>query len=215
MSRSLWVYKLKALFFFNVAYAFFYLLPNFFPLSNPLFLPLTQLDKSVPFLPWTFAIYLSDYILVGSVLFFLTNKERLVSFIRMCFGGLFICGLVFLSFPTAYPRPPYPTDVSWLVRSLMWLVSTADTPNNCFPSMHVMMTGISAWSIRDYAKKKFFLYLFWSGAIFVSTLTTKQHYALDIFGGVLVIILVAFLETNNFLWWVPLPKLEEASRPSG
>jgi len=192
--RVSWGYKLALFALFAAFYWVFYIYPNFHPKWPPQPLPLLWIDYAVPLIPWTFLIYISDYLLFASVLFLLTDLESFNSYARMVFATLMICGIFFIFLPTTYPRPPYPHSDSAIVSMVMNLISTADTPNNCFPSMHVAQTGIATWAVRRLGWKTFSSFGFWAVAIFISTLTTKQHYFVDILGGLSVMITVASLE---------------------
>jgi membrane-associated phospholipid phosphatase len=151
-------------------------------------------DYATPLIPWTFIIYLSDYLMVPLIVYLTDNKEEFQALCRMCFATLVVCGLIFVFYPTRYPRPPYPAVQSTFVAALMNLIAVADTPNNCFPSMHVAITGIATWSVRHRSPRVFLLFSLWAIAICVSTLTTKQHYLLDIGGGLFVVMAVALVE---------------------
>lgn len=186
--------KFKVFLIFAVAYVIFYIFPNFYATWQPALLPLSWLDKSVPFLPWTFLIYTSDYLLIASTILIISERKSFNSFGRMMFLALLICGLFFLFFPTTYPRPPYPLVDHFLIQAAMDLVYVADTPNNCFPSMHVALTTISAWSLRKRAGWLACSYALWTIAVIVSTMTTKQHYFVDILGGLSVVAVVVMLE---------------------
>lgn len=179
---------------FMLAYAVFYIYPNFYAPWQPHMLPLLPIDQNTPFLPWTFILYTSDYYLFLFVILMHKEKESFNSFCRMAFVTLFICGAFFLFFPTTYPRPQYPEVDNWFIAFLMNLIAVADTPNNCFPSMHVALTGVATWSFRDRGPKVFGFLVVWTLLIYASTLTTKQHYFMDIVGGIGVIVFVAILE---------------------
>jgi membrane-associated phospholipid phosphatase len=84
----------------------------------------------------------------------------------------------------------------------MDFVYIADTPNNCFPSMHVALTSVSTWSLRGYAPRYFKLFMLWTLAIILSTLTTKQHYFVDILGGLGVLVVVVALEKKGFFQYL-------------
>lgn len=183
---------------FMATYGVFYLYPNMFAAWEPHMLPLLAIDRNVPFLPWTFFIYCSDYTIFIFVIFLHRTKEGFNSMARMCFATLITCGAFFVLFPTTYPRPEYPTDVHFAVRFLMDLITMADSPRNCFPSMHVALTGVATWSLYRHNPKAFPFYVVWSVLIFVSTLTTKQHYLVDVLGGIGVIFFVALLEKYLF-----------------
>jgi membrane-associated phospholipid phosphatase len=187
-------YKFFMLVAYIVAYVVFYTWPNSFPLFTPKLLPLSPIDEAIPFVPWTFAIYLSDYVLALFVICSIREKDRFLSFSRMAFGVLIVCGIVFMLFPTAYPRPEYPSDVGPLIRFFMNVVSSLDQPTNCFPSHHVAAAMVATWNIRYRGSKVTMAVMFWSLLIFVSTLTTKQHYFVDILGGVIVAALVIYLD---------------------
>ncbi len=193
-----WKYKASCFGLFLLAHTFFYTVANVSPFFPPQLIPLLDVDRFVPLLPWTFLIYVSDYVFMVTMTCLHTDRQAFNSMVRMCFTILVICGLVFIFFPTTYPRPPYPDSGNILVNSIMKLVGSADTPNNCFPSLHVGLTGGAAWSVRSWGVRKCLPFWIWAVAIFISTLTTKQHYFVDIGGGVAVVTLVAFLEWAIF-----------------
>ena len=64
--------------------------------------------------------------------------------------------------------------------------------------MHVALTGVSAWVMRTKGKPVFLGFSLWAVAIFVSTLSTKQHYVLDIAGGLVAIGIVIAIEHYVF-----------------
>lgn len=196
--RSTWKYKVLLVLGFAAAYMILYVLPNFHPLFPPRHLPLLAIDRAVPFLPWTFIIYLSDYLLALTVILWIDSHDRFHSLARVAFTVLVLSGICFIFFPTTYPRPVYPTDEPWLVQFFMNLVGGADTPNNCFPSMHVALTGACTYGIRNCTNKVRFTYFVWSLLIFGSTLTTKQHYFVDILGGIVVAAVAILLEEKCY-----------------
>jgi len=191
-------YRLGILALFMSAYGLLYVIPNFFFNVPPQELPLLWIDRIVPLIPWTFLIYTSDYFVFLVVIFLLSEKEKFNSFTRMMFGVLLICGAFFYGFPTTYPRPEYPTETHWLLGAVMQFVALADSPRNCFPSMHVGLTAVATWSLRHLGFRTLSIFSLWSFAIFASTLTTKQHYFLDILGGLMVMTVIATLEKFLF-----------------
>ncbi len=188
-------YKLMTFLVFMSAYGVLYVIPNFFSDQPAGELPLLWIDKVVPLVPWTFLIYTSDYLVFLITILWLTEKEDFLSFTRMMFGVLGVCGLFFYSYPTIYPRPDYASFApGGVIGAAMEFIAVADSPRNCFPSMHVGLTAVATWSLRKKGPKILGLFGLWSLAIFASTLTTKQHYFLDIIGGLAVMILIAFVE---------------------
>jgi membrane-associated phospholipid phosphatase len=193
-----WKYKIFLLGVFAAFYSVFYIYPNFYPLTPPRHLPVMPIDKTAPLLTWTFWVYLSEYILVAVVIAVLDDWADFNSWARMNFGALFICGAFFLLYPTAYPRPVYPDEQNTFVALAMNLVASFDTANNCFPSLHVAITTITVWFFRSQGRWLFVTFSIWGLAIIVSTMTTKQHYFIDIVGGLGVTSLVVYLEPILF-----------------
>ncbi len=196
--RATWKYKICMILGFAAAYLVFYIIPNFHPIFPPRLLPLLGVDRAVPLIPWTFIIYLSDYLLALTVILWVGSLEKYNSLTRVAFTVLVLSGLCFMFFPTTYPRPTYPAGEPWFIDFLMNLVGSADTPNNCFPSMHVALTGACTYAIRNSSTRSRLLYLVWSLLIFASTLTTKQHYFVDILGGIVAVSVAILLEEKCY-----------------
>lgn len=195
---SLTRYKLFLFSLFALAYCVLYIYPNFSPPSPPMMLPLFPIDNAIPFLPVTFYVYLSDYLLIFCGICWINKPAEFYAFARRAFGTLLVCGIFFLMAPTTYPRPPYPQNEPWLIDMVLKLMDVADRPTNCFPSMHVAMTATCTFSARYLGGWRYALLLIWSVAIFISTLTTKQHYALDIVGGLMVTFSVVLVDWAVF-----------------
>jgi len=72
-----------------------------------------------------------------------------------------------------------------LVRFVYWF----DSPTNLFPSIHCLMNWMCYLGVRDApnaprgAKTGLLIFAF---AVFLSTLTMKQHFIVDVFAGVAV-----------------------------
>lgn len=186
--------KLLLLSLFGLAYAPLYIFPNVQPISPPRELPLWQVDHAIPFLPWTFLVYISEYLLVAGTIILIKDLHEFNSWARQAFLVLFISGAFFLFSPTTYPRPTYPEANNLLIAFSMKLVGEADSPHNCFPSLHVAITAVAVWCIRRRHRKWFYIFAPWGIAIFASTLTTKQHYFMDVLGGLTIAATVVFLE---------------------
>lgn len=179
-------YRLGLFSVFILAFGLLYQLPNAFPIFTPQQLPLSWLDNLVPFSPWTFFIYLSDYPMAVAVIFLIPTLDLFHSYGRVAFTCLGLSAVFFILMPTTYPRPIYDGLDPWAIRFMVNLVHGADNPTNCFPSMHVAITGAAAYAMRFQSRRVYALYWIWAGLIFASTLTTKQHYAADIWGGMIV-----------------------------
>ncbi|GEM_PF-1109324 len=191
-------------------------------LSTPTELPLTALDRAVPLAPWTVWIYGTvTWVSLAAWLSVPDRGQGARLFTTMSVAAV-TCALVFLVFPTSFPRELYPLG-SLDSASLRELASlrVADSATNCFPSLHVALAWGIALSWRSSARAssaassrtagatkggpgRFDLRRAWFGfvqvaaptwavAVTLTTLTTKQHFALDLPAGALV---------GVGAWWV-------------
>jgi hypothetical protein len=196
---SPWPYKIFLFAFFAVGYVACYIHPNFNSYFVPVELPRTWIDRNTPFLPWTFFLYTSDYVLLFFAIALMTDRRNFHRLARRSFLALFIGGAFFYLWPTSLGalRPERPISEWWFLDWIMRLVHELDGVTNCFPSMHVAFTGLAAWSLRYRGRTTFLVFSIWSALVFASVLTTKQHYSWDILGGLLVI--VAACNLDNWL----------------
>lgn len=169
---------------------FFYALGKFgFVFSEPHLLPMTAADEAIPFVPWT--VWLYGTITWGSFAAWMTigdrvSQGRLLASISVASAA---CALVFLVFPTTFPRDLYPIGelTTATMRELADL-RDSDSPTNCFPSLHVALAWAIALVWATSLKRRWLrpLPLFWAVVVSVTTITTKQHYAIDVPAGMLI-----------------------------
>lgn len=165
--------------------ALLYLVPNHYPPSAPVRLPLTWVDQAVPFLPDTAWIYFTDYFLVFTAFSSLRAATAVLRF-SVAFLAMVLAGfLVHTLYPTTYPRELFPiTDAALpFTQAVFERFRWVDTPTSCFPSMHVACSYFSAFALRDLRLRTHYLFVGWATLVAASTLTTKQHYAVDILAG--------------------------------
>jgi len=171
---------------YSIAYALYYA-TNHFPVFEPRLLPLSWVDQHSPFLPWTVIIYVSEYFYFAFVYILLRKSDNINQYLYSYFVAQIIACAVFFFYPVTYPRElfPVPTDIPmWLQNVWIWL-RKADAPTNCLPSLHVASVFLSAFAfITDKQMKLFWTFFIWSSLIALSTLTTKQHYLVDIVTGI-------------------------------
>ncbi len=162
-----------------------YMTTNHFPLRPPSLLPFLPYESAIPFLGWTFLVYLSVFPQAVSVAWLL-DRETLDKAAAAGYGVVGIHALLFAGFPTTFSRPLDPPFNSTPLGELYRAFCVADSPGNCFPSLHVSLSillSLALWRCRPGLGV---VYLCWSFVIILSTLTTKQHYALDAVGGTLI-----------------------------
>lgn len=171
----------------GVLFFFGYSIPNHFHLFEPQLLQLTTLDKAVPFLPWTIYVYTSEYCLFVSAYFLFSDEHTRNKYVWAYCGVLLVGAFFFVFYPTTYPRADYPlpADLGALTNAVWVWLRTVDNPSNCFPSMHVTCCYLTAFAFlsKNESKLKFWIYFIWSTFVALSTLPTKQHYLIDVVGG--------------------------------
>lgn len=159
-----------------------YSLLNHFPLLPSRRLPLTALDRWIPFWTWTVWLYFL-LIAMAIVLPLLVRDGGVFRWILGAYGvSMTTAVLFFLLWPTEYPRPAWPLDDSWHSAAYRWL-TLVDTPQCCFPSAHVIVPALACTGLwRDGRRGGLWLPLLVATCT-LAILTTKQHYVWDLFGG--------------------------------
>lgn len=172
----------------TVLHSLLYGAPNRIHLASPVELPMTWLDHTIPFIPLTFWLYLSDYLLVF-IAFLLCRRPGSASrFILAFFTVVGVATLVHWVWPTVYPRALYPVPeeaspfMYWMVARFREL----DSPASCLPSLHVATAFLSAFAVVAEGDRRAPALIAWAALIWGSTLTTKQHYVVDGAAGLLL-----------------------------
>jgi membrane-associated phospholipid phosphatase len=163
-----------------------YSLVNHCHLRTPVLLPLSFIDKAVPFSPWAMPLYLSHFIFLPFALLSLRGFPVFLRALKAMALATALACVVFLVYPTTFPR---------VESSGFWFgfLNFIDTPANCFPSLHVGMASIAAWSLLEDRRPWAPLGGAWALAIIFSTVLVKQHYAADAAGGLLLAAAAVFL----------------------
>lgn len=166
------------------------------PFFAPVRLPLTELDRAIPFLPWTVWIYSSMSQAIFAAWVLVPNVRMAWRFLVAMTIAAVICWFFFAFFPTTYPRELFPLPLT-VDSSVLELanVRRLDDPSNCFPSLHVALACCVALTMLEFdlgwpARATIVL---WCISINLSTLTTKQHYVADVLGGLVVGIFAFFV----------------------
>ena len=159
-----------------------YQITNRWQWRTPTLLALTSWDRMIPLLEWTIWPYL---LLAGcSILpFFLRSRTVISQTLWALMCGYSINLLIFALFPTAYPRIAAIPGAGWQHEAFAWLFSV-DSPANCFPSGHITgpMIGFWALAVENFRWHRIIWMVFL--LLCPTILTTKQHYMVDLFGGV-------------------------------
>jgi hypothetical protein len=156
---------------------------NRFHWCDPFTLILTPVDRAIPFLLWTIWPY---YLLIALLVLPLFLKDRGNFFLALIAYGIATGGnIIFWTvFPTCLPRLPLPEGTGLSLEVYRWLC-LVDTPANCFPSGHITGPTVACWALaRENPKWGLWVWLLFA-ILSLSILTTKQHYLIDLGGGLL------------------------------
>jgi membrane-associated phospholipid phosphatase len=154
-------------------------------LREPARLEPSAIDQSIPFIDWTVFVYLSQFVFLALCIGAL-KKTGTIS--RTLYGlalASILSFIVFMVYPTSLPRPPVTGGVAAIAYEALYLM---DADTNCFPSLHVALAGLGALGVMDENRKHGAAALIWAALIALSTITTRQHYFVDVIGGLAVIV---------------------------
>src|SRR5688500_18245419 len=88
--------------------AVLYLSSNHFLFFIPHYLTLTALDKTIPFIPATIWIYLTEYCLFISVYLICKELANLNKYLYSMIALQIVSVIIFILWPTVYPRADFP-----------------------------------------------------------------------------------------------------------
>jgi membrane-associated phospholipid phosphatase len=168
--------------------AVLYLLSNHCHFIAPQELPRSWIDFAVPFLPNSLWIYLSEYFFFIAIYLAADDMINFNKYLYSFFVLQVVSCLIFAIWPTTYPRDlfPLPDNLNAVTHYAFSSLRKADSPANCCPSLHVSSVYLSAFIYLDEKRHLFPLFFIWASAIAASTLTTKQHYLVDVIAGLLM-----------------------------
>jgi membrane-associated phospholipid phosphatase len=154
-------------------------------LVPPTLLAPGPIDAAVPFVEWTVWIYLTQFLLLPTAIVAARDDtDRSYALYAMLVATV-LAAAIFLAWPTQVARATPGADG---LTGLAWgLLHGVDTPANCFPSLHIALAVIAGRALwrRGWVVPA----LVWPVLITLSTLTTKQHVAWDIAGGLALAVL--------------------------
>lgn len=147
------------------------------------------IDRTVPLVPGFVWIYLGCYLfwIVNYILIVKQGEEHCIRFAAADIMSRLVCGMFFLLLPTTNLRPVLSGDSIGV--ALLQVVYEIDAPVNLFPSIHCLVSWFSFIGIRGRVSVpkayRVFSCLF-AILVCLSTQLTKQHYIVDVFGGIAV-----------------------------
>ena len=121
---------------------------------------------------------------------------------RATIAGLFFTFslgiLIYISFPTYVVHPDIPGQD--ILSQLLLFLTIAGGDYDAFPSSHIYITIILALFYGDWYPQKKWLWFLIVTMISLSTLFTKQHYCVDVVGGVVT----GWLGHRFGIWWTTM-----------
>jgi membrane-associated phospholipid phosphatase len=180
--------------------------------GRTLHVPELPLDRLVPLAPAWGLVYGALYLFLILLPVFLVCQEghihRTVLAYLLVWTAAYAC---FLVYPTAAPRPAEVIGEGFSVWGLRFLY-VADPPFNCFPSLHVAHSFVSALTCCRVHRGVGAAGLVGASLVGVSTLYTKQHYVLDVLAGMLLA-LTAYAVFLRGDWGEEIPEAERRVAP--
>lgn len=177
--------------------AYFYLLRQpAFPVSV---MPLTALDRLIPFEPRALPLYLSIWVYVSLPPALLTTRRALATY-ALDIGLTCLCGLlVFYFWPSAVPAG----SIDWAQSPALGQLKALDAAGNACPSLHVATAAFSwrwlAHLLRrlDAPRGVLVFNTLWFVGITWSTLATRQHVVIDVLAGLVLGVVAAMLSLRR------------------
>jgi membrane-associated phospholipid phosphatase len=166
--------------------AVMYFVPQHLHRGDPLLLPMTAVDRWVPFWPASGLIYFAVFPLLLGTYIAIRDLYQATRFLYACLFAQTIGMACFLLWPTRYPRELFalPPTASAIGTALVTFCRTADAPVNCLPSLHVSTVVLCIGALRG--SRLFVPAILVGVPLVASTLSFKQHYFADVVAGALL-----------------------------
>lgn len=175
--------------------------------------PAIALDDALPLAPAWSLIYGALYAyLIALPVFVVREEEHLRRTVRAYLAVWISAYLVFLAYPTVAPRPATVEGTGFGAWGLR-LLYDMDPPFNCFPSLHVAHSFVSALTCLRVHGGVGRTALAAAALVALSTLFTKQHYVLDVVGGICLAV-VAFARFIRPQPAADVPRLDREAAPT-
>ncbi len=161
-----------------------FMLPAQIHLGEPIHLDRSFVDDWIPFLQGTIWVYFSEYLFLVLAIWFSADDRRCSDAVYGLVLTAIIGMVIFTLVPTRVMRqsPDFVGATGFLWRCLF----AVDTTGNALPSLHVATACLAAIALSSRRGLWRITVLVWAAMIILSTLTTKQHYAIDVLGGLML-----------------------------
>ena len=176
--------------------------------ARALHTPEIALDRIVPLQPaWALSYGVLYVFLIVLPFFVVREPEHLRRTVFAYLAVWMTAFTCFLVYPTISPRPAKVIGRGFAAWGLRFLYS-ADPPYNCFPSIHVAHSFVSALTCKLVHRRIGILCTLAAALVALSTVFIKQHYILDVVAG----IVLAWAAYVVFLRNYPREKIPDVDR---
>jgi membrane-associated phospholipid phosphatase len=146
--------------------------------------PALALDPLLPLTPTWALVYGALYGFLIVLPVFVVQQQELIRRTVWAYLTVWtVAYICFLLYPTVAPRPDTVMGKGFAVWGLRFLYD-ADPPYNCFPSLHVAHSFVSALACYRVHRTLGFVAMSCASLVAISTLFTKQHYVADLIAGI-------------------------------
>ena len=160
--------------------------------------PEIWLDRAVPLEPVWGLIYGALYLFLIVLPVFVVREPEHIRRTFIAYLAVWITAyVIFMVYPTAAPRPDKVIGKGFANWGLRFLYQ-ADPPYNCFPSLHVAHSFVSALTCYPVHRRVGIFATIAAAIVALSTLFTKQHYVLDVGAGVLLAYIAFWVLLRNY-----------------
>lgn len=149
--------------------------------------PAIPLDLRIPLQPVWVLVYGALYLFLILLPVFVVRQEEHIR--RTVFAYLTVWMLAYLGFyfyPAVAPRPDEPVTGDGFAFWALRFLYSSDPPYNCFPSLHVAHSFVSALTTVRVHRGLGLTAIVSAFLVGLSTLFTKQHYILDVVAGIVL-----------------------------
>lgn len=164
-----------------VAFCLVYTFTGTAPFRSATELSPSMIDDFIPFIDWTVWVYNAQFFFLLFCLMAVKKNVNISRALYSMFAASLLSFLVFAVYPTSVPR--IHLAGKGLTRTAFDFLYLIDSSANSFPSLHVSLAWLAAFSVCDEYGKKGLIALIGALLITVSTMTTKQHYFIDVIAG--------------------------------
>jgi len=149
------------------------------------------IDSLIPFSPHAIWLYLSFFIMIP-LAYLLAPIERVKGLALAMQLTAIGAGGVYVLWPTTMV---YPLDHGTTLSSdVLSTLTQYDSKQNCLPSLHMALTVLAVWAVRNARHKvRTVLFILWAAAIAFSILQLRRHLSIDLVSGALLALVAAWL----------------------